>query len=120
ALFAGAPFGPMGIVVAFVICMYALFVPAIAYAGRPFAIGAADVFKVTGPQFLGALTSAGVGFALHFTVLANTPRLERVADLVLAYVLSYVVLVVGFFRVRMPLSVSWALGRDLISARSAP
>ncbi len=119
ALLAGAPFGPMGVVVAYVICMYVLFVPAIVYAGRPLGIGAADVVKVAGPPLLGALTSAGLGFLLRYTLLADTPRLERTAVLAFAYSVSYVVVVVGFFKVRMPINVALALGRDFIPPRLA-
>jgi PST family polysaccharide transporter len=46
ALFAGLPFGPVGVAVAFVIYAFATFVPAIAYAGRPLGIGVRDVLSV--------------------------------------------------------------------------
>src|SRR5207302_1277498 len=119
ALLTGASFGPMGVVVAHVIFMYILFVPALAYAGRPLGIGAAEVIKVVGPQLLGALTSAGFGFLLRYSLLADTPGLERAAVLALAYSVSYLVVVVGLFRVRMPLTVAISLGRLLIPARFA-
>jgi polysaccharide transporter, PST family len=119
ALIVGSPFFPIGIAIAYVICMYVLFVPGIAYAGRPLGIGAADVIRATGPQLLGAVTAAAFGFLLRYTVLADTPGLERAAVLALAYTISYLAVVVGFFRVRMPLTVAMALGRDVMPARFA-
>ena len=117
ALLTGASFGPMGVVTAHVTFMYVLFVPALAYAGRPLGIGAADVIKVVGPQLLGAVTAAGFGFLLRYNLLAETPGLERAILLALAYSVFYLVVVVGFFRVRMPLTWAVALGRDLIPVR---
>src|SRR5262249_12788358 len=43
ALFCGLPFGPTGVAVAFVACSFIMFVPAIAYSGRPLGISATDV-----------------------------------------------------------------------------
>jgi PST family polysaccharide transporter len=120
ALFGGLPFGPMGVAAAYVIAMYVLFVPAIAYAGRPLGIGTADVLWVVGPQILGAVTAAGLGFLLRFTSLAHTPRIERVAILAVAYVAAYLVIVVGFFGVTTPLNVATSLLRDFMPARLAP
>jgi PST family polysaccharide transporter len=42
--------------------MYVLFVPALAYAGRPPGIASRDVIAAIGPQFTGALAVAAVGF----------------------------------------------------------
>src|SRR2546425_6073998 len=120
ALLCGLPFGPIGVAVAYVICMYVLFVPAIAYAGRPLGIGAADVIKVVGPQLVGAVTSAGLGFLLRYTLFVDTPGLERVVLLTLAYSASYFVIVAGFFGVRTPLRVGLSLLRDVKPARLAP
>jgi len=114
ALCAGAPFGPMGVVVAYVVSMYVLFVPAIAYAGRPLGIGAVDAIKSAGPQLLGAVISAGFGFLLRYTLLLEVSSLARVGTLALAYLVSYLVVVVGLFRVQMPLRVAQELGRGLI------
>src|SRR5262249_16469984 len=46
ALFCGLPYGPTGVAVAFVVLTFITFIPAIAYSGRPFGIGAADVISV--------------------------------------------------------------------------
>ena len=119
ALFSGLPFGPMGVAVAYVLCMYVLFVPSIAYAGRPLGIGAGDVVKVVGRPLAGALSSAALGFLLRYTLLAHAPRLERMALVALAYLVLYIVVVAGLFRVRAPLDVALSLLRHVLPARFA-
>ncbi len=119
ALFSGLPFGPMGVAWAYVISMFVLFVPAITYAGQPFGIGAADVIKVVGRQLAGALSSAGIGFLLRYTLLADTPRIARMASLTLACLVLYFVVVVGLFKVRTPINLALSLLRDALPARFA-
>src|SRR5207244_8004738 len=98
ALFSGLPFGPTGVVAAYVLCTYVLFVPAIAYAGRPLGIGGAYLIKAVGPQLVGSLSAAGFGFVLRYTLLAGTQRVERTALLALSYLVVYLVVVIGLFR----------------------
>jgi PST family polysaccharide transporter len=114
ALFCGLPFGPFGVVWAQVLSMYILFVPAVAYAGRPLGIGARDVIVVVGPQFVSALAASGLGFALRASLLAGVPAIERMAVLVLVYLATYLLLVVGLFRVTAPLRVCVSLVKDFL------
>ena len=117
ALFAGMRFGFTGVVVAYTACMYLLFLPAVSYAGRPLGIGAAEVIKAAGPQLFGAVTSAAIGFFLRYAVLHDVSGIERSVALAIVYAVSYVIIVVGAFKVRMPLKVAIALGEDLIPRR---
>jgi polysaccharide transporter, PST family len=117
ALFAGLPFGPTGVVVAYVVCMFLMFVPTLAYAGRPLGINAADVGSVVWRQLTGALLAAAIGFALRYTLLADVPGIFRLVALAAVYVAMYLVIVVGFFRLRMPIEVMVVLTRDLVPAR---
>jgi PST family polysaccharide transporter len=119
ALFSGLPFGPTGVVTAYVISMFLLFVPAIAYAGRPMDIGAKDVVKVVWRQLAGALIAAATGFVLRYTLLAHTSGILRTAGLTLVYLTVYLVIVVGLFRVRTPVGVVLKLIRDVLPARLA-
>jgi polysaccharide transporter, PST family len=119
ALMIGLPFGQMGIVSAYTVCMYCLFVPAIAYAGQPLGISAGDVIKVVGRQLLGALFAAAVGFVLRETVLADAAQFVRMLTVGLAYSLVYVSLVAGLFRVRAPFAVAWSLIQDVLPQRFA-
>jgi PST family polysaccharide transporter len=119
ALLAGLPFGTRGVVIAYVICMFILFIPAIAYAGRPLNIGAADVVRVVWRPLVGSLAAAAVGFALRYTLLANTTGLLRISGLTAAYLVVYLGLVVGFFRLRTPIGVSLHLVRDFLPERLA-
>jgi PST family polysaccharide transporter len=114
ALLGGLPFGPLGIVWAHTISMYLLFVPALAYAGRPLGIGARAVIAAIGPQFAGAVGGAALCFALRARFTADLPPLERITVLSLAYLALYLVVVVGLFRVTGPLHVSVSLARNVL------
>jgi PST family polysaccharide transporter len=116
ALFCGLPFGPFGVVWAHVCSMYVLFIPAVAYAGRPLGIGARDVIAAVGPQFVSALAAAGVGFALRLSLLSGVPAIERMALLVVVYLATYLAVVVGVFRVITPLRVGISLVKDFLPA----
>ena len=119
ALFSGLPFGPIGVIVAYVVCTFILFIPGIAYAGQPLGIGAGDAVKVVWRPLAGSLVAAAAGFMLRYTLLADASGMVRTAALTLAYVAVYVVTVVGVFRVRMPIGVILLLVRDFLPARFA-
>lgn len=114
ALFCGLPFGPFGVAWALVLSMFLLFVPAVVYAGRPLGIGTRDVVAAIGPQLVGALASTGAGFALRASFLAGMPAIERMAILVLVYMVMYLVVVIGLFRVTLPLRVGLSLAQDVL------
>src|SRR5262249_30641118 len=103
ALFAGLPFGVTGIAWAFVVSTYILFLPAIAYSGQPLGIGVGKVVTVIGPQTIGALAAAAMGFALRDTVFASIPTIPRAVLLTISYSTAYSMIVVGLFGVRTPL-----------------
>jgi PST family polysaccharide transporter len=111
ALFAGLPFGMMGVAWAFVLSTYLLFLPAIAYSGWPLGIRVRQVVAVVGPQTLGALAAVATGLVLRDTVFAHTPMILRAILLVISYSGVYAVIVLGVFRVRTPLQVGRAVLR---------
>ena len=119
ALLCGLPFGPIGVATAYALAMFALFVPAIAYAGRPLGIGAADVIRVVWRQLLGALTAAAIGFILRSTVLVNTPPAARTAILGITYLAVYVAIVIGVLRLLSPVRTMQTLLRGQVAARFA-
>jgi len=119
ALAAGLPFGTVGVATAYVIAMFVLFVPAIAYAGQPLGIGVGDVIGAVARPLVGSLVAAGAGFWLRYTVLANTPGLLRVVEVGAAYAAVYLILVVGLLKVRTPLVTSLSLVREFLRRRSA-
>ena len=114
ALFCGLPFGTMGVATAYVISMYLLFIPAIAYAGQPVGIGAKDVLRTVGPQLVGALVSALFGFELLFAVLENWHPLVRMPMLVVACLTIYLIIVVGLFKITKPIELAWSLLKDFV------
>jgi PST family polysaccharide transporter len=85
--------------------MYFLFVPAIAYAGKPLGIGAKDVIRTVGPQLVGALACALFGFELLYAVLGDMHPLLRLPILIVACLGLYLVIVVGLFKINHPLGV---------------
>jgi PST family polysaccharide transporter len=117
ALLSGLPFGSMGVVLAYTICMYGLFIPAIAYAGHPLGIGATDVIKVVGRQLVGALFATLVGFLVRQTLLVDAEKSVRMPVVALVYVAAYILLTVGVFRVRTPIAVALSLMRDFLPHR---
>jgi PST family polysaccharide transporter len=119
ALFSGLPFGATGVTVAYVICMFLLFIPTIVYAGRPLGIGASAVISVVWRPLVGSLLAVVVGFILRFTLLVDAPGMVTMAALTTAYATVYLVTVVGLLRVRMPIGVVLALLRDVLPSRFA-
>lgn len=119
ALVAGLPFGPLGVATAYVVCMFTLFLPALAYAGRPLQIGAVDVIKAIGRQLVGALLCVAIGFLLRNTILAHTNSVLRVGVLSVVFAVSYLVLVAGLLRVRTPFTTVVSLVRDSLPGRAA-
>ena len=119
ALFIGLPYGATGVVVAYVVCMYVLFVPAIAYAGKPLGITAHDVIAAVGLQLVAAVGSVACSVAVHRLLLPHSEPLMRIAILSGTYLASYLVLAAGVFKVRMPLTVMLSLVRDALPRRFA-
>jgi len=117
ALLCGLPFGTKGVAIAYAICMYILFVPALAYAGRPLGIGALDVVRVVGAPLAGSLVTTAIGFLLRYSILAETPRVGRIALTILICVPCYLFIVVWLFKITKPLQVARALARDFLPNR---
>jgi PST family polysaccharide transporter len=116
ALMIGLRFGTMGVIYAYVLYMFIVFVPAIAYAGAPLGIRTGDVLRAVGRQLIGSMTAAAVGFALRPS-LVLLPSLERIAILVVAYLATYLFIVVAVFRLTMPLQVCYSVVVDFLPKR---
>lgn len=119
ALACGLPFGPRGVVTAYVASTFVVFVPAIAYAGRPLGIRTSDVVRVSWRPLTGSVAAVAIGFMLRYTVFPNGSAPLRIAALSLAYIAAYLVIVVGLFRLRAPIGVMLALVRDILPLRIA-
>jgi PST family polysaccharide transporter len=117
AVLCGLPFGQIGVAIALVISAYILFFPGIYYAGKPMEIGVGDVMKVVGPQVVGSLAAATVGFALRYTVLAGCSSVVRSLLLTLVCSVTYFAIVVLFFRVRTPLRIVGSLVHEAVPLR---
>ncbi len=119
ALFAGLPFGPTGVAIAFVVYAFVIFVPAVAYAGRPLGIGALDVLSVVWRPLAATLLAVVVGFLLRLTLLEGSAPIVRAMLLVAAVAAVYLITAVGLLRVTTPLRVALDLTRDVVPARFA-
>jgi polysaccharide transporter, PST family len=116
ALLCGLPFGVRGVVIAYVVSMFGIFIPAIAYAGHPLGIKARDVIRVSWRPLVGSLVAAAVGFGLRDTVLAQQSAFLRTVALATAYTTVYLAIVVGLFKLRTPVAVLMVLARDVLPA----
>ena len=118
ALAAGLPFGVTGVAIAYTIAMFALFVPALVYAGRPVGIGTKDVLQAVGPQTVAALVAVAVGFAVQLEFLGELPQFIRVSISGMVCLSAYLAVVVGVFRVTGPLHLIFSVLRDFRAVRS--
>jgi PST family polysaccharide transporter len=114
ALVCGLPFGPVGIIWAYVVSMYLLFIPALAYAGRPLGIGVRDVLPALGAPLVGALAATAMGFVARLFLPDGVGSAERMALLILLYLATYLLIVVGLFRATVPIQVVLALADDYL------
>jgi PST family polysaccharide transporter len=117
ALLCGLPYGPTGVVVAFVVCSFILFIPATAYSGRPLGISAIDVIAAVWRPMVASLLAAAIGFTLRFTLLAEMSAVLKIIVLAFVYMTAYVTVVAGFLGERMPFQVLLVLVRDALPAR---
>jgi polysaccharide transporter, PST family len=118
ALAAGLPFGVTGVAIAYTIAMFALFVPALVYAGRPVGIGTKDVLQAIGPQTIAGLTAVAVGFVVQLEFLGELSQFMRIFVSGMVCAAAYFAVVVGVFRVTDPLRLVFSVLRDFRAVRS--
>lgn len=117
AVLASLPFGLAGVATAHAIVTYALCVPALTYAGKPFGITAMDVLRAAGPQVLAALVALVVGLAVEDKFLSDASRPARLIASSLVCLITYLIVIVGLFRVTAPLVLAYSLVHDFAQAR---
>jgi polysaccharide transporter, PST family len=110
-LVAGLPFGPVGVVTAYTVAMFVLFLPALAYAGKPLGIGYRDVLASVGPQVCSAIVTVAVGLAVQYAFLLDLSRLERFAVSITVCVAVYLAIAIGIFRLTAPLKIALSVLR---------
>ena len=77
------------------------------------------MIRVVGPQLIGAVSAAGLGFALR-QALISLPSVERLFILSAAYVVVYLAVVVGLFRETTPVDVCLSVAHDFMPAALKP
>jgi len=118
ALAAGLPFGPIGVAAAYAIVMYGLFVPALAFSGRPLGVGVKDVLAAVGPQTASALCATAVGLGAQYAFMGELTPLERLPLSALLCGATYLFVSIVIFRVTGPLQLAISMLRDLGLRRS--
>ena len=118
AIFAGLPFGVIGIVTAHTIVMCGLCVPALVYAGRPFGIGVKDVVAAVGPQIVSGIGAIAFGLTIQHFFLSDLSQLAEFFVSATICLATYLAIVVGVFRVTRPLTLAFSLLRDIVPMRS--
>jgi hypothetical protein len=92
-------------------------VPSIVYAGRPIGIGAPLVFRAVGPQLIGAISTAALGWWLQTMFLGDYSSFVRIFVSGAFCTCIYLAIVVGLFRLSEPIRVASAIVKDLIGRR---
>ena len=117
ALAAALSFGVIGVAIACTISMFALFVPALIYSGRPVGIGTKDVLQAVGPQTVAALAAVAVSFAVQLEFFVDWSPFARIVASGTICITTYLAIAVGVFRVTGPLQLAFSLLRDVRAIR---
>jgi len=117
AVLGGLPFGARGVAIAAVMASLLIALPSIIYAGRPIGIGAALVVRAVGPQMVGAIGTAAMGWWLQTALLTGYSSPVRIILSGGFCAVIYLAIVVGLFRLGEPIRVASAIVKDLIGRR---
>ncbi|MGC2778136.1 MAG: lipopolysaccharide biosynthesis protein [Bradyrhizobium sp.] len=117
AVFAGLPFGPVGVAWGVVIGCSLIALPSVVYAGRPIGIGTELVIRAVGPQTIGAVVTAAAGWWLQATLLAGHSGLPRMILSGCFCACIYLAVVVGLFRRWEPLRIAGTIVQEFVGKR---
>jgi hypothetical protein len=115
AVVAGLPFGTLRVAIASVGGSTLIALPSA--AGRPIGIDAGLVIRAVGPQLTGAISTAGAGWWLQTTFLADYPGFIRIFLSGGFCLCIYLAIVVGLFRLAEPLRVAGKIVHDALERR---
>jgi len=114
ALLIGLPYGPMGVVSAYVAAMFLLCLPAVTYAGRPLQVRTQDIVAATWRPLVGTLFALTLSAALGSAVLVGLPVLVRLPVQAATYVGVYLLVVVLALGLRTPLHAAWIVAVEFL------
>jgi O-antigen/teichoic acid export membrane protein len=117
AVAGGLPFGAKGVATAAVVASLLIAVPSITYAGRPIGIGAALVIRAVGPQLIGAISTAALGWWMQTAFLTDYSSFVRIFMSGAFCMCIYLAIVVGLFRLSEPIRVAGRIVKDLMGKR---
>src|SRR5262245_6139337 len=112
ALIIGLPYGAMGVAVAYTVAIFCLFVPALVYGGSPIGIGVRDVLSATAAQMGSALIATTIALTIQRVFLSEVPELLRLIVSIPMCAVTYLLIVLGVFRITEPLKLASTLLHD--------
>jgi O-antigen/teichoic acid export membrane protein len=115
SILGGLPFGPVGVATALVAAGWLIALPSVSYSGRPLGIGADLVIRAVRGPFLGAIVALAAGWWLRPVLLGEFPALVRILLSILLSLSVYLLIVVGLFRITMPITMLIRLIRDFVA-----
>jgi PST family polysaccharide transporter len=115
ALMCGLRYGAIGVAASYAVLAYLVVLPAILYAGQPLGIRSRDVLRAAGPQVVTALATAGLGYALRYTLFQGLSMPVRLALLSVLCSGFYLAVMVLGFRMTKPLAIAASLLRRRVS-----
>jgi PST family polysaccharide transporter len=120
AVAVGLPFGLTGVALGLVLSTYVLFLPALAYAGKPVGIDIPHTIRAAGKPFVGTIAAVIAAFAVRDALGLNDIGFQRAVIVGASFVTCYLAIVIGIFRMIDPLFLGWSLLRDLLPKRFEP
>ncbi len=112
AVLAGLPFGVIGTAITGTIIVYLLFIPGLAYAGRPVGITTTDVVKAVAPQIVAGLAAIALGLLARHFVFHDFNEIVRLVLTGLLCAAVYFLIAVVLFRVTKPLTLALSVISD--------
>jgi PST family polysaccharide transporter len=112
AVFAGLPFGPIGVASAISIAGSLIAFPSVTYAGKSLGITAASAFHAVKPQLVGAILTVGLGWYFQATVLSDFSGLVRLILSSMFCGTVFLLIVVVLFRCTEPVMIVFRFLHD--------
>jgi PST family polysaccharide transporter len=91
--------------------------PSVTYAGRSIGIGAGVVIRAVGPQFIGAVSAAVLGWWMQSELLTDYSGFVRMVISGGFCACIYLAIVVGVFRRSEPIKAAGRVAKDLLWKR---
>lgn len=112
AVFAGLPFGPIGVASAISIAGALIAFPSVSYAGKLVGIDATSAFRAVKPQLIGSVLTVALGWYFQSTILAGFSSLVRLILSGMFCASVFLFIVVVLFRCTEPIKILFRFAED--------